>query len=196
MLAPLSAITVILADSNSSTYTPSFPGGGIIAWLICYSQRKKPIGGFLMFYYWSLYAGIFVSLLLFGANLQSYVPESFEDEKLYHSFLLSVVPLLIVYFMQVIVASLMLRVRSWGMLKLLRGLLLAELACALIEVAIHMVHFEDNLPLDAYTVVCTMIWVTYFFISKRVSHVFELNDWEIAVDTFYPPNTPKAENVG
>jgi len=59
-----------------------------------------------------------------------------------------------------------------------------------------MAHFEDNLPLDAYTVVCTLIWVAYFFISKRVSHVFGLNDWEDAVDTFYPSNTPKPENVG
>jgi hypothetical protein len=124
------------------------------------------------------------------------VPESFEDERLYHLFLVSVVPLLIVYFMQVIVASLMLRVRSLDMLKLLRGLLLAELACALIGVAIDMAHFEDNLPLDAYTVVCTLIWVTYFFISKRVSHVFALNDWETAVNAFYPPNTPKPEDVG
>jgi hypothetical protein len=195
MLAPLPAIAVLIADSSSSTYTPSFPGG-IVVWIVCYSRRKHAIGGFLMFYYWSLYAGIFVTLLLFGMNLQSYVPESFEDEKLYHLFLLSVVPLLIVYFMQVVVASLMLRVRSWDMLKLLRGLLLAELACALIGVAIDMAHFEDNLPLDAYTVVCTLIWVAYFFISKRVSHVFGLNDWEDAVDTFYPSNTPKPENVG
>jgi hypothetical protein len=195
MPAPLSVIAVLLADSSSSSYTPSFPGG-IVAWIVCYSRRKQAIGGFLMFYYWSLYAGIFVTLLLFGMNLQSYVPESFEDEKLYHLFLVSVVPLLIVYFMQVIVASLMLRVKSWDMLRLLRGLLLAELACALVGVAIDTAHFEDSLPLDAYTVVCTLIWVAYFFISKRVSHVFRSNDWETAVDTFYPSNTPKQENSG
>jgi len=195
MFAPLPAIALLLADSSSSTYTPSFPGG-IVAWIVCYSRRKQAIGGFLMFYYWSLYAGILVTLLLFATNLQSYVPESFEDERLYHLFLVSVVPLLIVYSMQVVVASLMLRVRTGDMLRLLRGLLLAELACSLIGVTIDMMHFKDNVPLDAYTIVCSSIWVAYFFISKRVSHVFGLNDWETAVDAFYPSNTPKPENVG
>jgi hypothetical protein len=194
MFAPLPAIAVLLADSSSSAYTPSFPGG-IVAWIVCYSRRKQAIGGFLMFYYWSLYAGILVTLLLFGVNLQSYVPESFEDEKLYHLFLVSVVPLLIVYFLQLVVASLMLRVRSLDMLRLLRGLLLAELACALIGVAIDLAHFQDNVPLDAYTIVCSLIWVAYFFISKRVTHVFGLNDWEAAVDAFYPSDTPKPENT-
>jgi hypothetical protein len=195
MFAPLPAIALLLADSSSSTYTPSFPGG-IVAWIVCYSRRKQEIGGFLMFYYWSLYAGILVTLLLFATNLQSYVPESFEDERLYHLFLVSVVPLLIVYSMQVVVASLMLRVRTGDMLRLLRGLLLAELACSLIGVTIDMMHFKDNVPLDAYTIVCSSIWVAYFFTSKRVSHVFALNDWESAVDAFYPPNTPKPEDVG
>ena len=191
MFAPLSDVATFIVGSSNSSYTPSFPGGGILAWLVCYSKRKQAIGGFLMFYYWSLFGGIVVTLLLFGVNFQSYVPESFGDTKLYHLFLVSVVPLLIVYFMQVIVASVMLRVRSWDMLKLLRGLLLAELACALVGVAIDAVHFQANVPLDAYTIICSLVWVVYFFISKRVMHVFGSNDWETAVDAFYPPDTPK-----
>jgi hypothetical protein len=49
------------------------------------------------------------------ANSESYVPESFSDPQLYHLFLVSVVPLLIVYCGQLIVATMLLSVRTWDM---------------------------------------------------------------------------------
>lgn len=148
-----------------------------------------------MFYYWSLYGGILISLLLFGVSFESYVPESFADPKLYHLFLLSVVPLLVVYCAQAVVATLMLSVRTWDMLKLLRNLIIVELAFALLGLAIDIRQFPDNTFFDGYTIVLSSIWIAYFFFSKRVTHVFKLNDWENVVYRIYPLKVPVKAKV-
>ena len=126
-----------------------------------------------MFYYWSLFGGILVTLIMLGVNFESYVPESFADPTRYHLFLLSVVPLLLVYTLQVITGILLLSVRTWDMLKLLRSLIIAELACAVLGLAIDLARFTDNVFFDVYTIAASSIWVGYFFFyRKRVTHVF------------------------
>src|ERR1700730_4680305 len=114
---------------------------------------------------------------MLAANFESYVPESFADPTRYHLFLLSVVPLLLVYTVPAIIGILLLSVRTWDMLKLLRNLIIAELVCALLGLAVDLTHFTDNIFFDVYTIAASSIWVGYFFFSKRVIHVFKLDDW-------------------
>ena len=108
---------------------------------------------------------------MLAANFESYVPESFADPTRYHLFLLSVVPLLLVYTVPAIIGILLLSVRTWDMLKLLRNLIIAELVCALLGLAVDLTHFTDNIFFDVYTIAASSIWVGYFFFSKRVIHV-------------------------
>jgi hypothetical protein len=191
MTVTTSVLALFAATSASNSYTPSFPGG-FISWIVCYRSRRQEIGGFLMFYYWSLFGGILMTLIMLGANFESYVPESFADPALYHLFLLSVVPLLLVYTVQVITGILLLSVRTWDMLKLLRSLIIAELVCALLGLVVDLARFKDNIFFDVYTIAASSIWVGYFFFSKRVTHVFKLNDWESVVERIYPSKEPKA----
>jgi hypothetical protein len=195
MLAPTPLLALLLATSSNGTYTPTFPAVGLIAWIVCYKTRRQEIGGFLMFYYWHLYSGLFISLLMFGMNFESYVPESFVDPKLYHLFLVSVVPLLIVFCIQVFVATVMLSVRTWDMLLLLRNLLVVELIFALFGLAIHVVHFPENVPFDMYNIVLSSAWIAYFFFSKRVAHVFRLKDWGSVADRLYPLKTTQRDKA-
>lgn len=180
-----SVLALFAATAASNSYTPTFPGG-FISWIVCYRTRRQEIGGFLMLYYWSLFGGILMTLIFLGANFESYVPESFADPTLYHLFLLSVVPLLLVYALQAITGTLLLSVRTWDMLKLLRNLIIAEVVCALLGLAVDLARFKDNIFLNVYTIATSSIWIGYFFFSKRVTHVFKLNDWESAVARIYP----------
>lgn len=148
-----------------------------------------------MFYYWSLYVGIFVSIALFAASFNSYIPESFDNVGHYHLFLVSAVPFLVLYCMEVIVATLLLSVRTADMLGLLRGIMVAGLASCLLGLLIDIAYFRgDNIFLDVYTLICSIIWALYFFMSKRVAHVFSRSDWDSVVLRIYPSVETKSAN--
>jgi hypothetical protein len=177
---------LLVASSSSNNYTPGFPGGGIIAWIVCYKSRRSPIGGWLMLYYWQLYGGILLTVITFMAAFQSYVPESFADAGLYHLFLLSALPILLIFAVQVVVSTMLLSVRSWGLLKLLRWVLLAQLVACSVAVAIDVTKFPDALFFDIWDAVGPAIWSLYLLRSERVKHVFRTCDWDEAVGKFYP----------
>lgn len=175
----------LLATSASNQYTPMAPGG-IIAWVICNGRKKQQIGGWLLYYYWQLYAGALMSAAFFGIALQSYVPENFDDKSRYALFLTSTVPLLIVFAFQIAVGTFLISVRTWDLLRLLRWLMMAEIGASVIGVAIDSKYFPDNVGLDFFTLIPAILWLAYFFKSKRVAHVFKLHDWDEAVKTIYP----------
>ena len=176
---------LLVTSSSNSNYAPGFPGG-IVAWIVCYRSRRSPIGGWLMFYYWGLYAGILLTAITFVAAFQSYVPESFADSNLYHLFLLSALPILLIFAAQVVVSTMLLTVRSWELLKLLRWLLIAQLVACIMAVVIDTQKFPDALFFDVYDAVGPAVWSLYFLRSERVKHVFRACDWDNAVEKFYP----------
>jgi hypothetical protein len=185
-MVPSHLLALLLASSSSnSNYTPGVPGG-IIAWIVCYKQRRSQIGGWLLFFYWQLYGGILLTLLFFVIAFQSYVPESFDDAGLYHLFLWSTLPILLLFATQVVVGTMLLSVRSWELLKLLRWVLVGEFAACLLAMIIDTKKFPDNLFFDVWDAIGPAIWSLYFFLSKRVKHVFCDCDWDVAVEKLYP----------
>lgn len=185
-MAPSQLLALLLVTgSSNSNYTPGFPGG-IIAWIVCYRSRRSPIGGWLMFYYWQLYGSILLTTIFFVTAFQSYVQESFDDAGLYHLFLLSVLPILLLYAIQIVISTMLLSVRSWELLKLLRWVLLVQLVACSIAGVIDAQKFPDNLFLDVWDAIGPVIWSLYLFRSKRVKHVFYACDWDVAVNDLYP----------
>ncbi|MCL5287358.1 MAG: hypothetical protein M1453_05105 [Acidobacteria bacterium] len=185
-MSHLELIALFLATSNTNSYTPTFPGA-LVAWLVCNGRKKHQIGGWLLFYYWQLYSGAFMTVLFFVMGFQSYVPESFDDATEYRLFLLSTVPVLILFVLQLAVATILVSVRTWDLLKLLRWIMLAELAAATVATIIDVTYFPDSLAFDFLTIVPAALWLGYFFRSRRVVHVFKSQDWDTAVNVFYPP---------
>lgn len=174
--------------ASSSTTTPFFPGlpGGIIAWIVCYKQRRSQIGGWLLLYFWQLYGGVLLTTFFFIGSFQSYVPESFDDPARYHLLLLTAVPVLVLYAVQIAVGTMLLTVRTWDMCRLLRGIMIAGVICDVIGIVIDSQRFPENVGLDLYSGIPSLIWTIYFFVSKRVQHVFRTHDWEVAVERIYP----------
>ena len=193
MVLPQLLAFLLVTSSSSSNYTPGFPGG-IIAWVVCYRSRRSPVGGWLMFYYWQLYGGILLTAITFMVAFQSYVPESFADAGLYHLFLLSAVPILLIFGIQVAVSTMLLSVRSWGLLKLLRWVLLAQLVACSVAVAIDVKKFPDALFFDVWDAIGPAIWSLYLLRSERVRHVFRTCDWDEAVAKFYPLSPQQPAN--
>src|SRR5271165_1359193 len=109
---------IAAAGSDSKNYTPSLPGGGgLIAWIICNSRKRQQIGGWLLFYYWQIYSGVLMTILFFVLAFQAYVPESYDDPNKFRLFLASSIPILVLFALQVAVATMLISVRTWDLLK-------------------------------------------------------------------------------
>lgn len=182
----IAAALLAAGTASTNTYTPTLPGG-LLAWWICSRRKREQIGGWLLLYYWQLYGGALMTIVFFTTAFQSYVPENFDDSAKYYLFLASVVPGLVLFCVQLAVATILISVRTWDLLKLLRWVICAEIVAGLIGTVIDVSHFPDNLFFDFMTVVPAVLWLAYFFKSSRVAHIFKAHDWEVAVNVMYPP---------
>jgi hypothetical protein len=176
-----------LLVSSSSTTTPTVPGG-FIAWLICWSQRRKEVGGFLLFYYWQVIGGVLISLIFLGIGLQTYVPESYTESSAYLLNLAAIVPSICMLFAQAMVAIMLLQNRTWKMLKLLRMAIVVSILVEVGTLVIEFLYLKNDLGmlLGALSIASYTAFALYFFLSKRVRHVFYFHDWSEAVKGIYP----------
>ena len=186
MAAPLAAIAASTSNSGGSPNSPTFSPGFLIAWLICNGRKRSPIGGWLFFFYWQLYSGLLISAAFFAMNIQSYVPENFENRTQFALFLASSGPGLVLFAVKCAIGTLLLSARTWDMLKLLRWVMVAELAADGLGAGIDALYFPDNLPLSFLTIVPNLLWLAYFFRSTRIKHIFCLHDWDVAVNSIHP----------
>jgi hypothetical protein len=192
MTYPLWAFLALLLAVSGSQTSPTLPGGAIVAWIICNGRKRNPIGGWLLFYYWQVCAGVLVGALLFSMNIQSYVRENFEDSSRYWLFLASATPALVFMIVQLIVATFLLIARTWDMLRLMRWVLAAGVAVAVLGGVIDFRCFPDNLAFSIIGAASDVLWLAYFFRSERVRHVFILDDWDAAVNVMYPLKLKRA----
>lgn len=181
----LPLLVSVLASSGSQT-APTLPGG-IIAWIICNGCKRNAIGGWLLFYFWQLYSGLLVAVFFFAMNIQSYVPENFDDRNRFVLFILSAVPGLILLLIQTAIATLALSFRTPDMLKLLRWILVGQVACSAVGAILDAMYFPDNQVFSIIALVQEALWLAYLLKSNRVRHVFSLQDWDTAVNLIYPP---------
>jgi len=127
-----------------------------------------------------------MTALFFSMNIQSYVPENFDSSEKYFLFVSSAVPTLILYLAQLVVGTMLLSVRTWDLLKLLRWLIAAEIVAAIVSTVIDVNFYPDNVGLNFLTIVPESLWLGYLFYSVRVKHVFQTHDWDIAVNSIHP----------
>ena len=120
-------------------------------------------------------------------NFQSYVPDNFDEPSRYYLFLASAAPTIVIFALQVAVATVMISIRTWDLLRLLRALIAAQVVAATVGTIIDIKYFPDNVALGLiFTLTPEALWLAYFLRSKRVLHVFKSHDWDLAVNSIYP----------
>jgi hypothetical protein len=182
-------VILAAASGGSGQYSPTYPGGILVAWLVCNRAKRNPIGGCLLFFFWQLYGGLILTAAFFEVNLQSYIPENFENSSKYLLFLSTVLPDILCYFALVTVGTMLLVVRTWDLLKLVRWLLIAGICAKVAGLVLDAIYSPDPNELNTlvYLAVATdSLWLAYLFRSARVKHVFQTHDWETAVNYIYP----------
>jgi hypothetical protein len=172
----MGAVVVFAVDQHSPA--PAFPIGWLVMWWLCARRRDEPIGGWLAYYYYQLYMGVLVTVLLVAANIHSYVPEYFSGEtQRYLLFLSSVLPSLILYVFQAAVATFLLALKTWDMVGLLRKVLIAQVIVEGLGLLVDAKYFPENVSLSLFSFVPSVLWAGYFFRSERVKRVFKTHDW-------------------
>ncbi len=110
----------------------------------------------------------------------NYLPKAWINEPdLYPFFLLTTVPGLLLYCAEFVVAEKLRMSRNYAYVPVLRYILFASLASSLIAIAINIKYFEGSSAgvLNIMTMIWPIIWIPYFYFSKRVKSVFKNRDW-------------------
>lgn len=122
----------------------------------------------------------------------NYLPEAWINEPdLYPFFLLTTVPGLLLYCAEFVVAEKLRRSRNYAYVPILRYILFANLASSLIAIAINNKYFEGSSQgfFNIMTMIWPIIWIPYFYFSKRVKSVFKKPESVIQIDQPGRPET-------
>ena len=80
-------------------------------------------------------------------------------------------------------ALILLTVRTWDVLQLLRRIVVTQVAFMWFGVVIDGIKFQSDLPLDLLGAIQTTAWLLYLIRSQRVERVFKYHNWEQAAPT-------------
>ena len=168
--------SLAFARSQSSLGLSGLPAPIIIIALICYVARKRAIGGWLLFYYITLY--IRTLYILLAAIETPWRDFSFSLDKI------SILLAFLTWIAEAFIASFLLakRFRNPSTVKLLLVVFGFAIGLALLALPIHPE--EKRVQILAFLLGLPLIWFTYFIVSDRVEYVLRENKGESWASTF------------
>ena len=182
--APMAMLTLLLTTdalaATSGTRNQSAAGGALfVAFAIVYLSRRRAIGGWLLYFYIQLYSSFAISLIFVPQVLTNLNPKQWDNSFLYVMFFLSVVPVIVVEFIEIIAATKLLFRRNEQNVNFLKKILVALVATSAIALVIDIAYFSDDPALffDVLTLVFAIIWSLYFSKARRVKLVFIDKNW-------------------
>ena len=132
----------------------------------------------MLYYYISLYSGFALSFALLAATIQNLSPGRWQSSDLYALAIESTVLPQLALTLQVVVATILLKRRESKWLNLLRAILIGSVICTGLTIVIDSVYFsQDQTVFDWIALIWLVIWLAYFFTSRRVRRVFVSKDW-------------------
>ncbi len=144
------------------------------------SGRKQAIGGWLLYFYYWIFAVLFISFRDIALHPNVF-RHSFGSGSVNHEALvLAVFPRLFLHLAVAAVAIILLIKREWAWVERLRVTLLAGVIIAGFSVWLDVRYFPKSTLSNGVRWIGPCFWLGYFFVSKRVYHVFRTKDWAAA----------------
>lgn len=175
------------SDSSTVSKTSAGAGGALVTYLICNSQKRRPIGGWLLYFYIQLYGGALISLVILSGVRKNFDPTIWEDKALFTLYLISTIPSYIAMLAEVLVGSMLLakRFKNPQTVNSLRIVLAASFVFGLLGLLIDSAHWPKNVAMDLLPAAMSLLWFFYFTKSTRVRLVFKEGNWDSNI--MYPP---------
>jgi hypothetical protein len=151
---------------------------GVIFAVLCYSRRKKEVGGWLMFFYYQIFASIALFLLQGTLRSREYLPSWWESEWDYIIFLGAVLPRLFAFILVGAISTLLLYHRDWLWVRNLKVALFAAIVLLALSLLVDLAYFPSAIFTNCLRLIMLVAWLIYFSVSKRVHHVFRTHDWD------------------
>jgi len=171
-------INLFAAESTNSSVS-AFGGGAFWIGLLCFIRRKKPIGGWLLYYFIGLYAGLIISIIMFIPLFPDYNPAQWDNKLHYFLFILTTVPGQIFIIFQAYLSFFLISKnrRDWKHIEALKTVLLIDFIISILSIIIDYNFWPDNVFLSVYSAALSLIWFLYFKQSVRVQYVFKDKNW-------------------
>lgn len=167
----------LLADVGVKT-PQSYSGVGILLmWMVCSRRKKEEIGGWLLYYYIQLYLAALVVIAGMIASFGNYMPAIWKDKWMYMLFILSTLPGIFLFILQVVTATIAMKTRAYKWIVKLRFILMLDIIFTLLAMIIDSQYFRENMVFNFMSIVWPVIWLPYFYKSVRVQRVFVTKDW-------------------
>lgn len=183
-----------LAASGSQPAQNPAGAGFAVGFAIAYLFRRRPIGGWLLYFYMQLYGSLLINAILATTTIGQLDPSGWDSSQRYVWYVFSTVPVLAAMATEAVVGTYLLFRRAEGTVRLMRNVLLAVLVTSAASLCIDLEYFNEaaNLFFDVLTVAFTAMWLAYFRKSKRVRRVFVDHDWNYeAQQKAVVPRTPE-----
>jgi len=146
--------------------------------VVCITSRKQAIGGWLLYFYYWIFAVLFVALRDIVRHLNVYSPSFRSESGNHEALVLAVFPRLFVYLATAAVAFILLVKREWVWVERLRVVLLAGVLIAGFSLWLDVRYFPGSTRSNGARWIGFCLWLFYFLVSKRVHHVFRTRDWD------------------
>lgn len=146
---------------------------------VCYINKKKAIGGWLLFYFIQLYLSTMLDAILNIAGISVFSPASWGNIKLYILNLITTIPTTLFLLTLTIMSFWMIpkRKRSWKVIKIVKVILILDLVFSLMAVIVDSIYWPDARYFSIVGLIWTTAWLSYFSRSKRVHAVYLSRDW-------------------
>ena len=140
--------------------------------------RKQAIGGWLLYFYYWVFALLFTSLQDIVRHPNVYSLSFRSDSVSHEALVLAVFPRLFVYIVVGAVATILLIKKEWMWVEHLRVVLSAGVLIAGFSFWLDVRYFPSSIRVNGIRWIGLCLWLLYFFVSKRVHHVFRTHDWD------------------
>lgn len=195
MLLGFAGTGAALAGTSSTSAQPAYAGMWVMLGLV-YLTRRRPIGGWLFYFYLQLYFSAVIVTLLTATQVANFDMSKWSDAKLYVWYVLSTVPQLAVQAWVVVSAAVLQARRTAKNLERVRMVTALYAAVVAVGMVIDVAYFKETatLMMDGFTLTFAIIWAMYFRRSRRVEAVFVHHNWSYAAaEAAKPPALTREE---
>ena len=162
----------VAAALQNPSATGPFRAIGLVVVVLCIVRRNEDIGGWLMFFYYQMYASVVLFLLSALRSIETFSPSYWSESGDYAVYLASILPRYAAFLFVGIVASVLLSRKTHTWVIHLRIALGAALGLMMLPLLLDALFFKDALVWNVLRVLMLGAWLIYFFVSERVKRVF------------------------